>query len=85
MQAENRAASPSPSRCSTAEFRECCISTFMGGEFRLKEIRTIGDLRRGLQTWVDELGGWGGDDEDLFECEIMRDKLIVTLKEGIVQ
>ena len=85
MQAENRAASPSPSRCSTAEFRECYISTFMGGEFRLKEIRTVGDLRRGLQTWVDELGGWGGDDEDLFECEIMRDKLIVTLKEGIVQ
>ena len=71
--------------CSTAEFRECYISTFMGGEFRLKDVRTVGDLRRGLQSWIDELGGWGGDDTELSECEIMRDRLIVTLKDGIVQ
>ena len=71
--------------CSTAEFRECFISTFMGGEFRLKEIRTVGDLRRGLQSWIDELAGWGGDDAELSECELMRERLIVTLKNGIVQ
>lgn len=73
------------SHCSTAEFRECYISKFMGGEFRLKEIRTVGDLRRGLQSWIDELGGWGGDDAELYECEIMRDRLIVVLKDGVVQ
>lgn len=76
---------PVASHCSTVEFRECCVSMFMGGEFRLKEIRTVGDLRRGLQAWLDELGGWGGDDAELSECEIMRDRLIVTLKDGIVQ
>jgi hypothetical protein len=87
MTIENKAASPAPraSVCSTAEFRECYISKFMGGEFRLKEIRTVGDLRRGLQSWIDELGGWGGDDAELYECEIMRDRLIVVLKDGVVQ
>jgi hypothetical protein len=72
-------------RCSTAEFKESYVQTFMGGEFSLKEIRTVGDLRRGLESWLAEINGWSGDDTKIGECELHRGRLIVTLQHGIVQ
>lgn len=66
-------------------FEATYVSTFMGGEFTLKEIKTVGDLRRGLRAWLAEVDGWGGDDLEIAECAIVPEKVTVTLKTGIVQ
>ena len=68
-----------------ALIREFYVQTFMGGEFELKDIRTLGDLRRGISSWYSELGRWGEESTVLVECEMMRGKLVVTMKDGIVQ
>ena len=66
-------------------FSESYVQTFMGGEFTLREINTVGDLKNGLTTWLREIDGWGSGDTKISECELMNGKLIVTLEEGIVQ
>ena len=68
-----------------AEFRELYVQTFMGGEFSLKDIETVGDLRRGLESWLEEIDSWNSKDAKVSECELMRGQLVVRLEEGIVQ
>ena len=58
---------------------------FMGGEFELKDVKTLGDLRRGLRDWLNEVDGWGADDVKIGACDVLRGKLAVTLQDGIYQ
>jgi len=60
------------------------IKTFMGGDFSFfNKIETAPQLVAELQKWVDEVKGWG--DAKIGEVAIVKDKIQVTLKEGIVQ
>ncbi len=60
------------------------ISTFMGGDFSLRQITSVKDLKDNLKLWLSELDGWR-DDLIVTECVMMHGKMSVTLKDGIVQ
>jgi hypothetical protein len=65
------------------KFNKCNVETFMGGDFKLDNPRTVGQLKYQLQGIITELDGWGN--EELSECFFHNDALRVTLTEGIVQ
>ena len=66
-------------------FKPSYVSTFMGGEFDLGKPRTVGELKVVLEGIISEIDGWGPSETELCEFEVMRDRIIVSLKEGIVQ
>jgi hypothetical protein len=68
-----------------SEIETAFVRVFMGATFRLRNVETLGDLQKALREWVSELEGWGDEASKLAECQLMRDELIVTLAEGIVE
>ena len=63
-------------------FQPLKVEVFMGGDFRLGAPSTVGELRRLIQEFDQELATWG-DEKELSEVWSPRDTIRVTLKEGI--
>lgn len=53
----------------------------MGGEFSITDmLESTPELADLFQSWADEVKGWG--DEELSEVEIVKGRIVVTLKDG---
>lgn len=66
-------------------FNPTYIRTFMGGDFNLGRPTTVGELREALKELDQELAGWGGDDVKISELAIVKDKIHITLVEGVAE
>jgi len=58
------------------------VSTFMGKDFVLSHVEHSSELAAQLRVIADEIESW---DRPVGEVELLNGKLIVGLKEGIVQ
>lgn len=62
-------------------FKETSVRMFMGGEFSITDmLESTPELADLFQSWADEVKGWG--DEELSEVEIVKGRIVVTLKDG---
>jgi len=71
-------------------FEKSTIETFMGGEFNLRGIDRkckVQTLAAEIQKWADEIRSWDNAKHDVMigEVAIVKDRMIVTLAEGISQ
>jgi hypothetical protein len=57
------------------------VSCFMGSQFELGDIRTVGDLRKALEEIAAELPS--DNSLEIAEVYMLRDELGYTLKEGV--
>lgn len=73
---------PSKNSIDTPEFTPSLIELFMGGDFQLGRPRNVGELRRTLQAFQDELAGWG-DETEISEVHAAKGEIQVTLTKGI--
>ena len=59
------------------------IKTFMGGDFTLDNTKyTAHNLAIEFRKWANELDGWGLD-VNIAEVAIVKDRIQVTLEEGL--
>ena len=64
-------------------FNPTKIQYLMGGEFTLSDeiLSNANDLSAMFRAWADEVDDW--DNKPLSEVEIVKGKIVVTLKDGV--